>query len=215
MPFIDLHAFDKAISELRTFLAECPDAFTSRDDLDRFREGVAMRRVAVLEAVHPELRPEQLGRTLRPGESPGLPFPSADAPPEQHDRLKAIWEWMERFELPTLLALDRHARAELRRLVDGTPTLGTVWYHGGRSYSPDGKTPLLVTREQHDFLQAFLDNPGQALSTELLGKCVNNPSRVARDLGERFPGAVRLPAHRGDGYFVCVCPVENEVAKRI
>src|SRR5262249_46340428 len=44
-----------------------------------------------------------------------------------------------------------------------------VWYHGGRSYSTDGQTPVLVSAEQHNALSAFLDRD-QALETKVLEK---------------------------------------------
>jgi hypothetical protein len=85
----------------------------------------------------------------------------------------------------------------------------TVWHHGDRSYSTDGQTPFLVSPEQHNALNAFLDRD-QALETKALEKKgISNVADVMRKLARRFGGAVRLPASKGEGYFVRVRTVKQ------
>jgi hypothetical protein len=79
-----------------------------------------------------------------------------------------------------------------------------VWYHGGRSYSTNQVTPVLVRTEQHNALGAFLDGK-EAKDTKTLEKAgVSNVTTVMNALAERFPGAVRRPKRKGEGYFVRV-----------
>jgi hypothetical protein len=85
----------------------------------------------------------------------------------------------------------------------------TVWHHGGRSYSTDGKMPFLVPNEEHNALSAFLDR-GEALDTKALEKNgVSNVSAVMGKLARRFGDAVRLPKVKGEGYFVRVRTAEQ------
>jgi len=80
----------------------------------------------------------------------------------------------------------------------------TIWYHGERSYSTDGTTPVVVTNEQHNFLTAFLDKDA-ALDTAALTKAgVSNVSRVTKALQKRFPIALRKPTAKGEGYYIRV-----------
>jgi hypothetical protein len=88
-----------------------------------------------------------------------------------------------------------------------TPDLPpTVWHHGNRSYSLDGHNPVTVSDQQNAALAAFL-SAGTALDTRTLETCgISNVSRVMAEIEERFPGTVRKPVHRGEGYFVRVLP---------
>jgi hypothetical protein len=108
------------------------------------------------------------------------------------------------------------ARIEIyRELLDETngkpshhllPGLPTVWYHGDRSYSLDGRDSITVSIEQHNFLRAFLDRE-ISLDTKSLKDCgVSNPAKVARDLAEKYPGTIRRPGRekKGQGYRVRV-----------
>jgi hypothetical protein len=79
----------------------------------------------------------------------------------------------------------------------------TIWYHGDRSYSADRKSPISVTREQHNILKCFLDH-NRSLTTEELGKTTSNVSAVVTKLAERFGSAVQQPLRKGDGYFIRV-----------
>jgi hypothetical protein len=83
------------------------------------------------------------------------------------------------------------------------PEPPTIWYHGGRSYSRDGKRPVCVSAEQHNFLKEFLDN-SQAIVTKDLSKGICNVTDVAKKLAEKFPDAICFPKEKGDGYFVRV-----------
>ena len=83
----------------------------------------------------------------------------------------------------------------------------TEWYHGERSYSLDGLNPKNVSKEQHDFLQAFLDKITSLTTTELK-QVVTNPADVVNKLvkkfGEHPQGPIRRPKEKGDGYFIRV-----------
>ena len=82
--------------------------------------------------------------------------------------------------------------------------LPTVYYHGERSYSLDGKSPTVVSNEQHQVLKEFLDKD-HALTTDALKNAVGNVSNVLSKLSKRFGAAVRLPGpNKGDGYFIRV-----------
>jgi hypothetical protein len=95
-------------------------------------------------------------------------------------------------------------RERLPALPKPTAELPTVWYHGGRSYSVDGRNPHLVPPEQHNALHAFLDCD-KALSTEVLMDAgVSNVSDVMKTLFRKYGEAVRLPAKKGPGYFIRV-----------
>jgi hypothetical protein len=84
-------------------------------------------------------------------------------------------------------------------------SLMTVWYHAGQSYSTDARTPVLVSREQHNILQAFLDCE-EALGTKALSKTgVSNVTTAIKKLIKKFGvAAIRRPQKRGDGYFIRV-----------
>jgi hypothetical protein len=81
----------------------------------------------------------------------------------------------------------------------------TIWFHGGRSYSIDGKTPKKVSTEQHNALKLFLDKD-QAQDTRALETSgVSNVTRVMDKLQRAFPGAtIRRPERKGDGYYILV-----------
>jgi hypothetical protein len=79
----------------------------------------------------------------------------------------------------------------------GTPT---IWYHGERAYSSDRRSPKSVSLETHKALQAFLDRAIALDSEAISGRGVCNPSKVMNALARMFPGAVRLPERKGEGY---------------
>jgi hypothetical protein len=83
------------------------------------------------------------------------------------------------------------------------PLPATVWFHGNKSYSLDGETPELVTREEHQVLQEFLDR-NMAVDYATLGNAVTNPTTVMRKLQKKFGKAVRIAGRKGSGYFVRV-----------
>jgi hypothetical protein len=62
-----------------------------------------------------------------------------------------------------------------------------------------------VSNEQDDALKAFEETQA-SLDTKALENKVNNVSRVMKQINERFPGSVRMPQKKGDGYFVRVVP---------
>jgi hypothetical protein len=83
--------------------------------------------------------------------------------------------------------------------------LSVIWYHGEKSYSIDGRTPVNVSQEQHNILKAFRDNT-IALDTQSLSNTgVNNVTDVIRKLVKKFgEDAIRRPKNKGDGYFLRV-----------
>jgi hypothetical protein len=90
--------------------------------------------------------------------------------------------------------------------------LPTIWYHGGRSYSTDGLTPIIVSNEQHNVLQQFLDL-NIALDTKSLEKAgVSNVSTVVTKIANQFRSdAVRRPGPngKGDGFHIRVRSVSK------
>jgi hypothetical protein len=96
-----------------------------------------------------------------------------------------------------------------------TYTGSTICYHGGQSYSLGSENPIAVNSEEHNFLKAFLDRE-TARTTRELERCgCSNVSRVAEKLNRKFPGAIRKPEHKGDGYFACVRrPPQNAMPAR-
>jgi hypothetical protein len=97
-------------------------------------------------------------------------------------------------------ALDLVARGSPQRVLEAI----IIWSHGNRSYSTDQKTPILVSAEQHNTLTAFLDK-NEAKDTKTLEKAgVSNVTTVMNAIAEKFPGAVRRPGSKGEGYFVRV-----------
>ena len=83
----------------------------------------------------------------------------------------------------------------------------SVHSHGNRSYSLDNDQPIMVSIEEDSILRAFAAAKS-ALGTKALEEHVENVSRVMNRLSEKFPGAVRMPERRGDGYFIRVEPVQ-------
>jgi hypothetical protein len=76
--------------------------------------------------------------------------------------------------------------------------LTVILYYGERAYSINAK-PVVVTTEEHNLLQCFLDRR-IALATDDLEKVVANAARVIGQLEKRFPGAVQRPKRKGEGY---------------
>jgi hypothetical protein len=117
--------------------------------------------------------------------------------PAARDRLACLEALVQ-----SLAAALRDAGAEPGAL--GEPLSPTVFYHGERSYSMDGQTPVNVSVEKHRALLAFLDR-NRALDTVALKRFgMSNPTVVMKKLDRQFPGAVRTPANKGDGYFIRV-----------
>jgi hypothetical protein len=83
---------------------------------------------------------------------------------------------------------------------------GVIYYHGGQAYAMEGGDQIIVPNAMHYALRAFLEW-GRALSTEELEKAgVYNVSKTMRAIADKFPGCVRMPQNKGDGYFVRVLP---------
>ena len=97
------------------------------------------------------------------------------------------------------------AEATLPKKAAHDGELTPIHHHGERSYSLDNQPPVIVSAEEHSILGAFA-GAKKALSTRALENCVANVSRVMRQLATKFPGAVRMPKTKGDGYYVRVEP---------
>jgi hypothetical protein len=84
------------------------------------------------------------------------------------------------------------------------PDPTTIWYHGTKSYSCDGKPPISVATEIHDLLQAFLDNDASKTTNEL-EDVVNNVAKLVKKVETKFGnGPVRRPPRKGEGYQIRV-----------
>jgi hypothetical protein len=79
--------------------------------------------------------------------------------------------------------------------------LQTIHHHGNRSYSLGNWAPIIVTAEEHSALRAFAEHRA-ALNTKALEGYVSNVSRIMGQLVRKFPGAVRRPVRKGDGYYI-------------
>jgi hypothetical protein len=99
----------------------------------------------------------------------------------------------------------RSVRGENAPPTDSPQKPPTIWFHGSMSYSTDGGNPQMVSQEQHNVLQAFLDRE-EALGTKALEKAgVNNAAAAVTRLEKKFGGGViHRPKRKGDGYFIRV-----------
>ena len=75
--------------------------------------------------------------------------------------------------------------------------------HGNLSYASGGAKPIVVTVEENAVLQKFLASK-TAMTTKRLEGLVSNVARVIKQLQRKFPGAVRRPETKGDGYYIAV-----------
>jgi hypothetical protein len=82
--------------------------------------------------------------------------------------------------------------------------LPTIWYHGGKSYSTDGKNPCVVSNhQQRNVLQKFLDQD-EAFETSDLQSLCDNVSRTIHEIEEQFGNAVTRNPGKGSGYYIRV-----------
>jgi hypothetical protein len=80
----------------------------------------------------------------------------------------------------------------------------TVYRQGERSYALADRPPVCVSVEEDNILRAFLGTD-RALDTRALRNAgCENVSRVIGRLETHFPGAVRRPGARGEGYYLRV-----------
>jgi hypothetical protein len=105
-------------------------------------------------------------------------------------------EWAKMDKPSREVCLERAILAEMTK-----PPV-TVWHHGERSYSADGCVPVVVSKGEAYVLAAFAE--AQALDTRTLEKKVSNVARVIGQIEEKFPGAVRRPRKKGEGYYIRV-----------
>jgi hypothetical protein len=106
---------------------------------------------------------------------------------------------------PLLAALPKPA------LGRNPPHAPTIWHHGDRAYSRDGINSLVVTEEEDNVLQTFLES-GRAMQTRAIEdkSGVTNVSRVIGRLREGYEGvfadAIRTPGGKkgAGGYHIRV-----------
>ncbi len=130
--------------------------------------------------------------------------PDGSANPEVHERVGALLQrpYSEVSESECI---------ELRKAISTqqSPDDKTIaiLYHGGQSYSMEGKDPINVSPTEHSVLQAFLVS-NRALVTKELEQWAANPSKTMAMLAKKFPGAIRIPGkdQKGNGYFARVKP---------
>jgi hypothetical protein len=68
----------------------------------------------------------------------------------------------------------------------------------------DIRAPTVVPTEQHNILRAFLDRD-IALDTAALKKVgAGNVTKIANAIESKFPGSVRRPKRKGEGYVIRV-----------
>jgi hypothetical protein len=101
------------------------------------------------------------------------------------------------------VCLERTISAQLKRQTV------TLWHHSERCYSAEGCDPVVVSVGVAFVLNAFAKAQA-ALETRTLRKIVANVTRVIDQIDERFPGAVRRPARKGEGYFIRVLPASSK-----
>jgi hypothetical protein len=85
----------------------------------------------------------------------------------------------------------------------------TLRHHGDRGYSAEGCDPVRVSREAAHVLEAFA-KAQTALETRALEKLVPNVARLIGQIEAKFPGAVRRPRRKGEGYFIRVLPAPSK-----
>jgi hypothetical protein len=95
--------------------------------------------------------------------------------------------------------------------VPPTNPLPTIWYHGGESYSIGGVSQLVVGKEEHYILQAFLQHQRAMKTSEIETTAgVTNAPRSIKELvegyGHCFAPAIRRPngVKGAGGYFIRV-----------
>jgi hypothetical protein len=108
---------------------------------------------------------------------------------------------------------DERVRVLERLAVEGVPTgtdePPTVWWHGERSYSQDGKNPTTFGLNEDYILQAFM-RTGTSLATQELKEksgMQGNLAKVMKQLEKKLGAAVRRPGVKGPGYFIPVRPL--------
>jgi hypothetical protein len=115
-----------------------------------------------------------------------------------------VWRWWHEVQ-------DRYARAgeallRMARMAkpadEPTTDPPAIWYHGGVSYSRDGRSPECVSTQCHNLLRQFLDRDEARTTAEIETAGVNNATVAAQRVIEQF-GADRAHKSRlkGSGYF--------------
>lgn len=88
--------------------------------------------------------------------------------------------------------------------VESSAGPATIWYHAERSYSVDGCNPVVLSREQHNILKAFLNSDVALGHAALTNAGVSNVAKTIKGLASKFPGTIRTPASKGEGYYIRV-----------
>jgi hypothetical protein len=120
--------------------------------------------------------------------------------------LKKLEEAMERLKQESDSAENTAPPPPTSPRVENDAALKTIWYHGGTSYSIDGKVSICVPESVHAILLLFLDKD-EALVTKQLGYGKRNVAAVMTKIEKLFgAGTVRRPGkdNKGAGYFIRV-----------
>lgn len=137
---------------------------------------------------------------------------------QEHGREVAAWLAQQNVSNAGAVALfleERSRSPEVAEVADSVLTVARaslpvgggavvpkiIWYHGGKSYSQDGRQTVNVSAEMHNALRAFLDK-NIALNTPSLEKAgVSNVSALMSKIIEKFgDSSVRRPLNKGEGY---------------
>ena len=99
----------------------------------------------------------------------------------------------------------------LERTISAHPKQQTVALrkHGERTYSAEGCIPVVVSPGVAFVLNEFA-RAQTALETRALEKLVSNVARVIGQIEAKFPGAVRRPRRKGEGYFIRVLSASSK-----
>ena len=144
---------------------------------------------------------ERLTRFMR-----GLFVTNAPAGLAQGEAIRAAYCLCE--EAETINASERIAARKHARIIPAEPI---IWAHGGRAYSHDGISPVLVSETEDYILTAFCEQNCAMDTRELENKSgVTNVSRavayLCKKYDRRFAGAISTPtkAAKGTGYYIRV-----------
>ncbi len=142
----------------------------------------------------------------------GVITPDAGRTPSQGARQTAVMVVTAMAYAQSLREWANKIEQEEQTQRSPAPAVPTIWHHGDRSYSRDRINPIVVTYDEDNILQTFLDS-GKAMDTrEVANKSgVSNVSRTIGGLCKKYAGvfvdAIRTP-HDGKkgtgGYFIFV-----------
>lgn len=127
---------------------------------------------------------------------------------EMNRRYEARWAQLRdinlRVQTDKLASSKEHEQADEPAFLTPMEKLKTIWSHGEKSYSTDGSTPKTVSREADNILFAFAKYKRSMQTRELEQTGTGNVTRAMDAIEARFPGSIRWPDNKGEGYFIDV-----------